>query len=242
MTTEKNSASGMQLYAVVDSADPLVVPVEGIRGGVLYNIPHRDIGAAVGGFTAAPGGIDGDVILSYAEAVERLMERYTVLPAKFPTVFDGEDKVAEALVRNYTRLKDNLDRVRGKLEFGVRAMWDAGKALAPEAAERPGCLPAAASGKYYMQTRVAGYRLERALREKADGCIRAMDSHFMGAAAEKMVEKTNGGRIVLSAAYLVEAERVRAFKEAFDGIKASFPELRFLLSGPWPPYSFIKAP
>ncbi len=130
--------------------------------------------------------------------------------------------------------------MRGKLEFGVRVLWDADNVSLTEATVNQDALPAAVSGKDYMEARVAGYRLEKAHKEKADSYMRAINSRFMEAAAEKRVEQANGGRLMLSAAYLVEVERSQGFKEAFESIRASYPELRFLLSGPWSPYSFIR--
>ncbi len=41
--------------------------------------------------------------------------------------------------------------------------------------------------------------------------------------------------LVLRTAYLLEAARA----PAFDALRPAYPHLRFLLSGPWPPYTFV---
>jgi len=45
--------------------------------------------------------------------------------------------------------------------------------------------------------------------------------------------------LALRAAYLLEPSRVGAFRGAFEEVRQARPYLRLLLSGPWPPYSFV---
>ena len=46
-------------------------------------------------------------------------------------------------------------------------------------------------------------------------------------------------RLALRGACLLDPSQVPAFREGFDAIRRIRPDLRFLLSGPWPPYSFV---
>jgi hypothetical protein len=46
--------------------------------------------------------------------------------------------------------------------------------------------------------------------------------------------------MLLNAAYLIPREETAAFKRAFYQLKDSNPFLKFLLSGPWPPYNFVS--
>jgi len=45
--------------------------------------------------------------------------------------------------------------------------------------------------------------------------------------------------LLLTAAYLVERNQVAAFRQAVEALSAAYPALRFLCTGPWPPYSFV---
>lgn len=49
-------------------------------------------------------------------------------------------------------------------------------------------------------------------------------------------------RIVVRAAYLLEPANVGPFRAAFDALRAPRSELRWLLTGPWPPYNFVRRP
>ena len=47
-------------------------------------------------------------------------------------------------------------------------------------------------------------------------------------------------RLLLSAAHLVERECVADYRRRLKAARAVRPELKFLTSGPWPPYSFAN--
>jgi hypothetical protein len=46
--------------------------------------------------------------------------------------------------------------------------------------------------------------------------------------------------IVLSAAYLVERELFREFSDAVAAARGRHESLRVELTGPWPPYDFVR--
>ncbi len=47
---------------------------------------------------------------------------------------------------------------------------------------------------------------------------------------------------LLRAAYLVDTQRVGAFRAEVERQQAEHPDLAVLCTGPWPPYSFVAAP
>jgi hypothetical protein len=44
----------------------------------------------------------------------------------------------------------------------------------------------------------------------------------------------------LTAAYLVERDRVATFQQEVEALSATYPALRFLCTGPWPTYNFVS--
>ena len=49
-----------------------------------------------------------------------------------------------------------------------------------------------------------------------------------------------GGKLVLSAAHLVERSKIGLYREKVAKLREERPELHFLMSGPWPPYTFAN--
>ena len=47
-------------------------------------------------------------------------------------------------------------------------------------------------------------------------------------------------KLLLAAAYLVERTKIKQYRNKITEVRAKRPELHFLLSGPWPPYSFAN--
>jgi len=45
---------------------------------------------------------------------------------------------------------------------------------------------------------------------------------------------------VVAAAHLVERDKIPQYKERLAAARKNRPELHFLFSGPWPPYSFAN--
>jgi hypothetical protein len=46
--------------------------------------------------------------------------------------------------------------------------------------------------------------------------------------------------MVLAAAHLVERGRLPAYRKGLGAARTERPDLHFLISGPWPPYSFAN--
>jgi hypothetical protein len=59
-------------------------------------------------------------------------------------------------------------------------------------------------------------------------------------ARDKQVTMRPGGKLVLSAAHLVERSKIGPYREKIARLREERPVLHFLLSGPWPPYTFAN--
>jgi len=47
-------------------------------------------------------------------------------------------------------------------------------------------------------------------------------------------------KLVVAAAHLVDRDKIPQYKENMVAARENRPELHFLVSGPWPPYSFAN--
>ncbi len=232
-------------YAVVDSNRKIEDRVEGIEREAVRNIPCREIGLAVGEIEGTIDGVDGSRALKHEEVVEKLMEKFTVLPMRFGTVFPAPADALAALESGYDLFRRNLERVRGKAEWGLRVIWDGGKTR-DRLANAPGPPPAldatSSRAKQYLEKKRVQRRLERAFAEEAEEHIARVDGFFAGRVAEKRLEKLKRDKLLLNAYYLVRRESQSDFIKAYQRLRRESGDLRFLLSGPWPPYNFVERP
>jgi len=147
--------------------------------------------------------------------VEALFKERTVLPAPAGVVARGRDCVAQWLELHYVTLTEAMEFVDGRCAARVHVT----PALPPASDHRPlDAPPIDLDG-------VAGEAF-RALRRHAAASITlrhpAKETHRV------------------SAAFLVETDRWRAFADAVAEEGRRDAIVRVELSGPWPPYDFVK--
>ena len=240
------SRMGIYTYAIIDSNSKISSSINGLGGAVVYNIPYRDIGIVVSESEHVQD-IAQEHILKHEEVVEKLMEDFTVLPMRFHTLFNQE-KDALLMMKEYCGdFRENLDRLRNKKEFGVRVIWpgdikrkriiDAYKKSNASAA-----MPDSSSVKSFVKEKFEEYKIDKEFEEEADKYIALIDNFFSRWACEKKIEKLKSENLLLNAFYLVEKEKEGDFKEAFERARdiCICGDLKYLFSGPWPPYNFIS--
>ncbi|MCG2712395.1 MAG: GvpL/GvpF family gas vesicle protein [Candidatus Omnitrophica bacterium] len=231
-------------YAIIDSNSEISNSINGLGGAGIYNIPYRDIGIIVSGLSEQIQGITPEHVLKHEEVVERLMENFTVLPMRFLTQFNREEDILLMMKKHYRDFKDNLDRLRNKLEFGVKVIWP-GETIkkriiaAFEKNSAAVSLPERSAIQSFVKEKFEKHKIDKEFQEEADTCIAIIDNFFNKFVMEKKLEKLKSKNLLLSAAYLVEKERQNEFKEAFERARVTLIDLKFLLSGPWAPYNFI---
>jgi hypothetical protein len=151
-----------------------------------------------------------DRVQRYTDVVTAFAATGPVLPAPVGVVFKSRDAVVRWLELHYVALSGALSFVEDKVEARVH-VWRPGP---PEERETGSDLAAVAAESL------------RVLRRSS------------AATVPLRVEKLTG--IVLSAAFLVDQELWKEFARAVEEQGASAPNLRFELTGPWPPYDFVQ--
>lgn len=170
----------------------------------------RDLAAVCGESEYARLEATPERIDRYARVVEAYNQRGPMLPAPMGVVFRSRDAVQRWLELHFVSLSDALNYVENRVVGRVH-VWRPG-----EAAEREvGSDLAAAAAESF-----------RALRQTSVTTV------------PLRTEKLTG--IVLSAAFLIEQERWADFAAEVERQGESSTELRFEITGPWPPYDFVQ--
>jgi hypothetical protein len=190
-------------------------------------------------------GITEDRVLIHERVVESLMGNYTVLPMRFITVFKNRDGALSLMRDHYIDFKNNILRLRNKVEYGIRVIWSGDlvrEGIARKLEEETEQLSISGNtpAKNYLKKKLKEYRINTKFKEEAEENITLIDNLFQNLAAEKKLEKLKSNDLLLSACYLVEKNRQSQFKETFEKLKNTHTHLKYLFSGPWPPYNFIK--
>ena len=90
-----------------------------------------------------------------------------------------------------------------------------------------------------MKEKFREHRIDEEFKAKAGRFIKIVDIFFGRFATEEKVEKLKTENLLVDAVYLVEKDKRGDFREAFEHIRSAHPNLKYLFSGPWPPYNFV---
>jgi len=222
------------LYAITDHSEESVPAEPGLEGTSLFSLTYQDIAAVVSPLATSTVSPTDDNLWRHEAIVEALMADRTVLPVRFGTVLADEAAVKAVLTTHYANFVADLERVRGRVELGLRVLWnDDAPPPQPSPASRGG------SGRAYLLARLEEERQRQAQRQRAEALADEIHSPLAQMAVESTRQVLITPRLLLTAAYLVEREQVAAFRREVEALSAAYPELRFLCTGPWPAYNFV---
>ena len=239
-----NVAMKLYLYGIIDSSSMIRESICGLEGSGVYNIPYCDIGTAVSEINQPIPGVSKRLVLEHEAVAEKLMEKFTVLPFRLLTILDGRENVLSMMDDYYGDFRDNLDGLRGKVEFGIKVIWPADKVKSCiintcGTKNRNAHLLDDSAERRFVREKFEQHKIDRAFREKADGYINAMDVFLGKFAAAKKLETLRTENLLLSAVYLVTKDNQDNFREAFEHVRTARKDFKYLVSGPWPPYHFV---
>lgn len=167
------------------------------------------------------------------EAIVRAAHEETdVIPARFATVFSSPEALTAWVAAQEQALAQAFARLHGAEEWGVRLVG------APEgeteSLSAPAEPPAAATGRSYL----AAVRQRREHAAQRAACARQLVGSF-AQRVQPLIREWAFRRPFVFACLLARENR-QIFAMAAEEFSRPEMGLRFELSGPWPPYSFVR--
>src|SRR6185295_19766385 len=122
------SGDGIYVYCIIESADPRSFGKIGIggRGDDVYTVHHQDLAAVVSRSPLMVYDPTRENALTHEHVNEVVMidNGFTPVPMSFGTLFKTEEDTTEFLKDTYDALRDVLQKMKDKLEFGLKVNWD----------------------------------------------------------------------------------------------------------------------
>jgi hypothetical protein len=116
--------NGSYLYAVVSGSDGRAYGDFGIHGGSVYGISGGRVSAVVSDVPIKKIRPERRYLAAHQEVLKQLMKEITPLPMTFGIIADGPKAIQKILTRNQEAFLEQLYRVEGKVEMGLRVAWD----------------------------------------------------------------------------------------------------------------------
>lgn len=228
----------LYVYAIVERECHPPAEWRGLAEAPLSTVGYRSL-AAVVSTIAAPPCRDTATLLRHEALVEALGVHHRALPVRFGTVFSDADGVAASLSERYESLVADLERIGGKVELGLFALWRAPPEPASDTASRA---PSDGEGARYLHARRCAYSRAEAGKAAARKLARDVELAVGDYTFDRRITVMNEGRLALRAAYLVAPADVAVIRDTVDDLRGRRPDVAIVLSGPWPPYSFVSGP
>lgn len=239
----------LYLYAITDHPEiPVptarVVKNEDENEARPYKLVFGDIAAVVSSLSTNEISPTEANLWRHEGVVESLMINHAVLPMRFGTVLADETAVYTVLESCYPNFTASLNRVRGRVELGLRVLWDDAKRRSI-GAEVQRChhnsplRSIADSGRRYLLNRLEAERQRQIWQRKMEDLAEEVHAPLSQLAAESTLQVSVTPRMPLTAAYLVERDSMVGFQKEVDTLSTAHPLLHFLCTGPWPPYNFV---
>lgn len=192
-------------------------------------------------------------VVQHEAAIRALLPHAPALvPLTFGAVYTGPERVVALLQEQADRLRQALDLVRDRQEWGLKVFLDDAQARAAAERASPALreLEAAAAAEppgkaYLLRKRREQLRAGEAARLAQERLELVLDRLGALSAAARQdplpTEPTGSPRLVCKAAFLVARADGPAFQAVAAGLEpaAAAAGLRLELSGPWAPYSFV---
>ena len=222
------------VYAICERPDVPPPRRRGIAQAPLDGVREGELLAVISRHAHAPGDPALDTLWVHERVVERIMADRAVLPMRFGTKLADDDALREVLSVRQAEFLATLDRVRGRVEVGVRAMQPAGVLSGAGDLSANPAPPAATSGREYLEAKLRNGR--RVEREAA-----ALHEPLASLAVQFKIQPARAAEELLRSSYLIETASLARFRGTVERLQRTHREVAILCTGPWPPYSFVAS-
>jgi hypothetical protein len=160
-------------------------------------------------------------------------EEVTPVPLRFGQWLDDAARLTESIHPRVAQYLEWLDHFAGCLEFGLRILDPTPRAEAQDVRRE------ATTGTEYMQSLRESSNLAERQRAEAEAVAATVRELLRDVVRDERVEPGQTTHAVVTMSHLVARENFDEYRDRARQVRALFPGLRLLLSGPWPPYSFV---
>jgi gas vesicle protein GvpL/GvpF len=240
---------GRYVYGIIAGRESLTFGKMGLggQGEMVYAVNHGDISAVVSRTSVFIFDPTRENALAHEHVIESVMKSHTIIPMSFGTVFRTDDDIKEVLRSIYPSLKDVLEQMSGKVEFGLKVTWDRDQIVEElkRQDEEIHRFHLEITKKHLQSTYLArmqlGRMIDKALVETSSQYVREIYEALRSVCVASRDNKPIGEKMIMNAAFLIERQRETEFDAAVNRVAKRFGNrLNFRYTGPWPPYNFVN--
>jgi gas vesicle protein GvpL/GvpF len=241
------ASRGKYVYCIIESADPLRFGPLGIGGDPtdVYTVHYKNLAAVVSDAPLEVLDSTRENVLAHERVNETVMREHTVIPMSFGTIFKTREDIVELLRSAAEAFGDVLDKMRNKLEFGLKVLWDRDQAIREVEAEDEDISRlkkeiSGQKGPTYFARMQYGRLIDAALQARSERYVAEILDQLREVSVASRINKPIGDKMIMNAAFLISRDQETAFDTKVKTIAGRFDRLTFKYTGPWPPYNFVN--
>jgi hypothetical protein len=245
---EADTGQGIYIYCVIASKEPKNYGPLGIgaRGDDLYTICSDGLAAVVSNSPITRYSVSRENTIAHEKAIEEVMKTHAVLPVRFATIAENEEKVIKILQKEHDKFKKLLKEFRNKKELGLKAIFKESvyKDILEKYNDIRGLkqtIEALPAEKTYFQRMEIGRQVESALNSERESCREDILTMLRPLAEDTKINSLYGERMIINAAFLVHKAKEQEFDERVHQLDEKYSgRMKFKYVGVIPPFNFVN--
>lgn len=180
-------------------------------------------------------------IIEHENVVDKALQSMeAIIPFTFDTIFKEEGHLVEFLKLNREKIKEKLQQLKGKREFGIKIFFneslrdDIAKIKAKQLEE----IEKESKGKAYFLKKKIEREISAGLHDRLKGYFKEFYKKT-SACGKILVEKTEEKNMLANFSCLVSIDEIEELSKILDNIN-NLQHFTVRFTGPWPPYSFAS--
>ncbi len=235
------------LYGIISAREERTPAGHGVADAELHLITNDAVAAVVSPLLHTKVRPERRHLAAHQQVLAELMEQEALLPVSFGTVAASAAGVRKFLAANRKALAAQLERVRGKVEMGVRVTWDVPNIFEyfvdrhDELRQARDRLFGAQGAPAHDEKLAIGRLFERLLEEDREAHATRVEEKLAARCSFLRRDKCRAEKEVMNLACLVGRQYLADFEEAVFAAARDFDNsFAFDYNGPWPPYHFVE--
>ncbi len=248
MSTATTEIAGRYLYCVMRTEAAAGLIATGIDELPVSYVAVNGLAAIISPSEVKRYRLNRQYTLAHETVIEKAMALDTVLPVRFGTVAETENQIRRKLLtQRATDLEQHLQRMDGKVEMGVKVLWNVDRIYADilerdvAIRTRRDRLAAMLPEDTHYERIHLGKMVEDALAARKTDDADWIMERFTPFALESRRGDIYGDTMVLNASLLIEAARedeLDAVVQAVDHELTGLFTIKYV--GPLPPFNFVN--
>lgn len=250
---DEEEAMARYLYAIVPRSDALpeepgeIYQSGGLNGSHIYSVPQGSVAAVVSDVRESKFRPERRHLSAHHNTLQALMkEGRTLLPVSFGVVAEDPEALRRILSLNEDSFCEQLRRVDGKIEMGLKVMWDVPNIFQyivevhPELKRLRDRLFRGGGEPTQDQKIALGRRFEQLLDEDRTTHTEKVCEVLEDVCSEIAENDPRDEKEVMDLACLIARDGQEEFEAGvFEAAKRFDDNYAFDYDGPWPPYNFV---